>query len=98
MYGERERAKEQDHTQTHDYKQRIILYYLKFSANNTIGAIQQLFHYSNQMKTTQTLYSLCGCKYTRSPPYCDATHISLELNPTKPPCTCDTNNKLTDNW
>ncbi|CAF0764494.1 unnamed protein product [Didymodactylos carnosus] len=25
----------------------------------------------------QTLYSICACKYTKSPPYCDATHTSL---------------------
>ncbi|KAI9203266.1 uncharacterized protein BJ171DRAFT_148632 [Polychytrium aggregatum] len=25
----------------------------------------------------QTLYSICNCKYTRDPPYCDARHIDL---------------------
>lgn len=27
----------------------------------------------------QTLYSICACKYTQDPPYCDATHIHLPL-------------------
>ena len=27
----------------------------------------------------QTLYSLCGCKYTKAPPYCDTEHIYLPL-------------------
>ena len=26
---------------------------------------------------TQTLYQLCVCKYTKSPPYCDGTHTNL---------------------
>jgi len=25
----------------------------------------------------QTVYLICACKYTRSPPICDATHIGL---------------------
>ena len=25
----------------------------------------------------QTLYQVCACKYTKSPPYCDATHTNL---------------------
>ena len=25
----------------------------------------------------QTMYLLCACKYTRDPPYCDATHTNL---------------------
>ncbi|TPX39749.1 hypothetical protein SeMB42_g06272 [Synchytrium endobioticum] len=27
----------------------------------------------------QTLYSLCGCKYTTAPPYCNADHIHLPM-------------------
>ncbi|KAI8908798.1 hypothetical protein DFJ77DRAFT_129695 [Powellomyces hirtus] len=27
----------------------------------------------------QTLYSICNCKYTRDPPFCDATHTSLPV-------------------
>eukprot|EP01116_Phalansterium_solitarium_P002696 TRINITY_DN12877_c0_g1_i1.p3 TRINITY_DN12877_c0_g1~~TRINITY_DN12877_c0_g1_i1.p3 ORF type:complete len:109 (-),score=11.83 TRINITY_DN12877_c0_g1_i1:233-559(-) len=36
----------------------------------------------------QTMFSLCGCKYTRTPPYCDAFHTKLPFEPTEPPCTC----------
>ncbi len=28
---------------------------------------------------TQKIYSLCACKYTKDPPYCDSTHIYLPL-------------------
>ncbi|KAI9104663.1 hypothetical protein DFS34DRAFT_604004 [Phlyctochytrium arcticum] len=27
----------------------------------------------------QSLYSICNCKYTTNPPYCDAEHIHLPL-------------------
>jgi CDGSH iron-sulfur domain-containing protein 3 len=34
----------------------------------------------------QTVWSVCGCKYTNTPPLCDATHCHIDE--TKPPCTC----------
>jgi CDGSH-type Zn-finger protein len=27
----------------------------------------------------QKLYELCNCKYSKAPPYCDATHTNLPL-------------------
>lgn len=33
----------------------------------------------------QTVHSLCGCKYTCNPPFCDATHIKLSAEPTGTP-------------
>ncbi|TPX37578.1 hypothetical protein SmJEL517_g00665 [Synchytrium microbalum] len=27
----------------------------------------------------QAIYSICGCKYTEAPPYCDASHIHLPM-------------------
>lgn len=27
----------------------------------------------------QSLYQLCACKYTKDPPYCDATHVYLPI-------------------
>jgi CDGSH-type Zn-finger protein len=45
---------------------------------------------------SQTMFSLCGCKYTRAPPYCDATHICLPGIPKEPPCKCKYDPKLMD--
>ncbi|KAF2075769.1 hypothetical protein CYY_002902 [Polysphondylium violaceum] len=36
----------------------------------------------------QTMFLLCGCRYTSNPPYCDAIHTRLPFNPTDPPCKC----------
>jgi len=43
---------------------------------------------SFEIKRSQSMFSLCGCKYTRSPPYCDGFHTRLGGEPTSPPCTC----------
>ena len=29
------------------------------------------------MNKEQRLYQICACKYTKDPPYCDASHTSL---------------------
>ncbi|EGC32063.1 hypothetical protein DICPUDRAFT_156015 [Dictyostelium purpureum] len=39
----------------------------------------------------QTLYLLCGCRYTGNPPHCDAIHTRVPFNPQDPPCKCDKN-------
>lgn len=36
----------------------------------------------------QSLYQICSCKYTKSPPYCDATHTNLPLNVLKAQREC----------
>ncbi|KAI8817564.1 uncharacterized protein EV422DRAFT_218050 [Fimicolochytrium jonesii] len=33
-----------------------------------------------KVPTDQTLFSICNCKYTRDPPYCDATRAYTHLN------------------
>lgn len=38
---------------------------------------------------SQTIFSICGCKYTRTPPICDGTHGPMPANPTVAPCRCD---------
>lgn len=30
-----------------------------------------------KVEKTQKLHQICGCKYTKSPPYCDGTHTNL---------------------
>ncbi|KAJ3067805.1 hypothetical protein HDU98_008987 [Podochytrium sp. JEL0797] len=30
-------------------------------------------------KSEQTIFSICNCKYTSTPPYCDGSHIDLPL-------------------
>ncbi len=36
----------------------------------------------------QTRHLLCGCKYTRSPPWCDGSHSTMPFEPRDPPCRC----------
>ena len=36
----------------------------------------------------QRMYSICNCKYTKSPPFCDATHINLPLEYLKAQRNC----------
>ncbi|KAJ3266825.1 Ragulator complex protein lamtor2 [Chytriomyces hyalinus] len=38
---------------------------------------------------SQTLYSICNCKYTMDPPYCDASHIHLPLKYLKAVKECE---------
>eukprot|EP01132_Coremiostelium_polycephalum_P001251 gene1251-1578_t len=33
----------------------------------------------------QSLFLMCGCRYTKNPPYCDASHTGLQFNPQYPP-------------
>ena len=37
---------------------------------------------------TQTLYQICACKYTKSPPFCDGTHSMLPIEVTERQKTC----------
>ena len=41
----------------------------------------------------QSLYQLCACKYTKSPPYCDATHVYLPLDVLKRQKDCTNDHK-----
>ena len=37
----------------------------------------------------QTCQVLCGCRYTRAPPYCDGRHGKMPASPSIPPCSCN---------
>ena len=37
----------------------------------------------------QACFSICGCKYTKSPPFCDGSHATMPVNPLNAPCKCD---------
>ena len=41
------------------------------------------------LKKQQNIYSICGCKYTKSPPFCDGSHAVMNVNPKTPPCKCN---------
>lgn len=45
--------------------------------------------YRFQVNKDQTVFSICGCKYTQTPPVCDGTHGPMPVNPPIPPCRCD---------
>lgn len=37
----------------------------------------------------QVLFQLCACKYTKDPPYCDASHVYLPLEVLKRQRECE---------
>lgn len=37
----------------------------------------------------QVLFQLCACKYTKDPPYCDASHVYLPLEALKRQRECE---------
>jgi CDGSH-type Zn-finger protein len=36
----------------------------------------------------QSIHIVCGCKYTKQPPYCDGVHSSIPIRPDYAPCQC----------
>lgn len=42
----------------------------------------------------QKFYSICGCKYTSSPPFCDGSHSTMKVHPKDSPCKCEKMNDI----
>jgi len=53
------------------------------------NGVRKFRGYPFKVNKEQTIYTICGCKYTRTPPICDGTHGPMPAKPTVPPCRCD---------
>lgn len=54
------------------------LHFSDFPAGSHKGTGFRSFKWTVPEKR-QTIYSICGCKHTKNPPFCDGTHVNLPM-------------------